>query len=354
MRRSIGIPVLGLCFVASVALASPGDPFGGDDTGCIPLHTGALRCGSVIGKALGKLNQRVIACHLTQAGHAFKAQHSSPGFDNAEENCTEGPSNTSAQAKLDAVLAKYASCGPTLIANAEARRDTILAGSTNPDSLDALNGSFFCDDTSGLTIAEPGGDEAGWIPTDSNGLKCGATLSKAYAKLLVGVHKCHAALARAGFGGSAFDDEACEQVVQAKYDAAVQKLVAIGVCPACLTAAASALGTDAVADLDAQLGELYPCPTPLTAEPCNDLGGGQCSDTCATAGYECVFVPTGFEFTGVPGYPDIHGIDDCRCVPASLRCENLSPAVCTVSGGGGLCATAAEQCTVDGSTCACQ
>jgi hypothetical protein len=355
MQRSIGIPLLGFWLTAAAAFAGPGDPFGGDDTGCVPAHKGALRCSSVVAKALAQLEQRVIACHLKQASQAFKAGHSSPGFDNAEENCTEGPSATSAKAKFDAVLAKYATCEPALLAAAAARRDTVLDDQTNPESLDALNGSFFCDDGSGLTIAEPGGDDGGWIPADAGGLKCAARIAKAYAKLVVAVDKCHLRAAKEAFGGDPFDDDACEQAAQAKYDAVVQKLAALGLCPACLVAAAPGLATDAVADRDARLGDVYPCPAPPTAPPCNDLGGGQCSDTCATPGYECVFVPTGFELTGVPGFPEIHGQDDCRCVPSTLRCENLSAAVCAVSGGEGLCATAAEQCAdTGGGACTCQ
>ncbi len=96
-----------------------------------------------------------------------------------------------------------------------------------------------------------------------------------------------------------------------------------------------------------------PAPQP-TPRPCADLGGGQCSDTCG-GGDQCLFVPQGFELVGIPGFPDIVGMDDCRCVPSSLRCEQLAAAVCAVTGGdGGLCPNAGEQCTVNGNMCACQ
>jgi hypothetical protein len=115
-----------LC-LASSAIAAPGDPFGGDDTGCVPLYEVPYVCGQRIAKALGSLNRNVIKCHLVQAKHAFRTGHSSPGFDNAEANCSEGPSSTSAQAKFDVVIAKYSDvCDATVIANAQARRDVLL------------------------------------------------------------------------------------------------------------------------------------------------------------------------------------------------------------------------------------
>lgn len=350
MRRSIGTFTLGFWMVSSTALAAP---FGGTHTGCSSPDKLAFKCSTVVGKALAKLEQSVLKCHLVQASHAYKAGHSSPGFDNAEENCTTGPSATSAKAKFDAVLAKYGPmCGPTLVADAEARRDAILADQANPDSLDARNGLFFCDATSGLTIAEPGGSEAGWIPADANGYKCSVILAKIWLKLQLTVRKCHTNAAKYAFAGAPFDDLACVQTARAKFDAMEQKLIAYGFCPACVTTGSPAIGDDAIADLDAQLEEIYPCPP--QAEACNDLGGGQCNDTCATAGFECVFVPVGFEAPAVGSWPEVHGQDDCRCVPADYRCENLSSSVCLVSGGDGLCANASESCVESGGICGCQ
>lgn len=350
MKRSIVLGTFGFWLAASTAFAKP---FGGDDGGCTPPGALALKCGISIGRTVAKLESKVWICHRTQASRAFQAGHSSPGFDAAEANCTEGPSASSAKAKFDAALAKYAlACGPGLVAAAEARRDVILADRTNLDSFDAVNGAFFCDPTSGLTIAEPGGGEAGFIPADPKGHKCAVSLGQAWTKLRLAIAKCHFAAAKTAFRGGAFDDEPCEQKARAKYDALVQKLALIG-CPACLTTGAPALADDANADLDAQLEELFPCPP--EAAPCDDLGGGQCSDTCATPGFECLFVPTGFDVTGIPGWPDVHGQDDCRCVPAQWRCENLGAAICAVSGGdGGLCPNASESCEYDGGDCGCQ
>lgn len=268
MIRTIGNLALGILLVASPAFAGPGDPFGGDDSGCVPLDKPAYSCGAKVAAGLEKLNASVIRCHLVQAGKAFKTSHSSPGFDSAEENCEVGPSNTSAKAKFDALIARYTPvCDPGLIASANARRDVIL-DDANPASLDQLNGSFFCDATSGLTIAEPGGDDAGFIPADPRAYKCSVGLAKAYSRLLVSVYKCHVRAASSGLAGRSFDEDACEdgapplRSARAKYDAYVAKLAGAGVCPACVLANAPALANDLVTGLDAQNGEIFPCPAP--------------------------------------------------------------------------------------------
>lgn len=267
--------ILALTMVLVVAVpALAGAPFGGDDTGCVPADKVANVCSQRMAQALSKLDAKVIKCHLVQAGQAFKTGHSAPGFDNAEENCEQGPSNTSARAKFEAVLTKYATtCDPTLIANTRARGEVILADQSNPESLDALNGSFFCDDGSGLTIAEPGGDDAGFIPPAVDDYKCSVAVAKAYSKLLVTVYKCHYKAAKAALLAKPFDEEACEdnnplsplKSALARYNAQVQKYIGLGGCPSCLAdpsnaPAALALGANAVATLDAQNAEIFPCP----------------------------------------------------------------------------------------------
>jgi hypothetical protein len=96
-----------------------------------------------------------------------------------------------------------------------------------------------------------------------------------------------------------------------------------------------------------------PAPRP-TAAPCNDLGGGQCSDTCP-GGQQCLFVPSDFEVVGPPWPVDVFGTNDCRCVPGDFACLNLSPAVCAVAGPGALCPDASQTCVSSGpGACACQ
>lgn len=266
MQRWILGAAVGVCLAASPALA--GAPFGGDDSGCIPDDKLGLGCGRIVTAALGKLGSNVIKCHLTQEGHAFQAGHSSTGFDNAEENCSVGNPSNSAKARFDAYMAKASAyCAAGVVTAANARRDTLLADASNADSLDALNGGFFCDATTGLTIAETGGgdqDEAGFIPADAGNHKCEATVAKAYSKLVYSVHKCHYSLARYRFAAKPFDDEACEETAPkgalARYNAYVQKAIDAGICPPCIVSGAATLGSDAVAALDAQLVEIFPCP----------------------------------------------------------------------------------------------
>jgi hypothetical protein len=56
----------------------------------------------------------------------------------------------------------------------------VLFGSA-PDSLDAQNGAFFCDSSSGALI---GDDHPGSVPATPNIFKCEATVAKAVAKLI--------------------------------------------------------------------------------------------------------------------------------------------------------------------------
>lgn len=270
MKHTMLSALVLVCLGVAPAAAGPGDPFGGSETGCIPSDKLGLTCGKIFTSALGKLNARVIKCHLVQAGHAFQTGHSSTGFDNAEENCSIGNPTNSAKAKFDAYQAKASFyCAPAVVAAMAARRDTILADASNPASLDALNGAFFCDNTTGLTIAEPGGgdaDEAGFIPADAGNYKCSVLVAKAYSKLVYSVYKCHGKAALAGFGNKPFDTDLCEETVPkgalARYDAYVQKAIVAGICPPCLASTASALGSAALAALDTQNAEIYPCPGP--------------------------------------------------------------------------------------------
>lgn len=275
MKRVIlGAVALSVCLAARPAAAAPGDPFGGTETGCVPSGKPGLACGKLLNSAFGKLIPSVLKCHLTQATQAFKTGHSSTGFDTQEENCSvAGPK--SAKVKFDAVLAKAAAvCPPGILPIAESRRDTFLADASNPGSLDSLNFVFFCDDSSGLTIAEPGGgdqDENGFIPASSASFKCSVGVLKALSKLVASVYKCHTKAASTIFANKPFDtDAACEESAKgahAKFEAAVNKYINAGICPACISDVmnpthALAIGTQVIAALDAQNEEIYPCPAP--------------------------------------------------------------------------------------------
>lgn len=262
MKHSILGAALLVCVAAAPAAAAPGDPFGGSgDTGCIPSDKLTLTCGKILTSAFGKLVSTVIKCHVIQAGDAFDAGHSSTAIDADEEDCT-----SAAKAKFDAALVKAsASCPAGVVTNAGARRDVFLADTSNPGSLDTVNGVFFCDATSGLSIAEPGGgdqDEGGSIPASEENYKCAVAVAKGASKLLTSIYKCHAKAATLGFKSKPFDTDGCEETptkgARARFVAAMQKHVDAGICPPCL-GDVGPLGTGMLGALDAQNVEIYPC-----------------------------------------------------------------------------------------------
>jgi hypothetical protein len=261
---------LGCLLAGAPAFAAPGDSFGGDDTGCVPSTKLGLGCAKKVGTLVFKLKRAVLKCQLTQAEQAFKTGHSSVGFDNANENCEVGNPSNSAKAKFDEKLALYqaSGCSVTLIANAQATRDLILADQNTAGSLDQLNGVFFCDSTSGAFIADTTGadqDEAGWIPATPENYKCSIAVAKLWSKLDGYLLKCHQKLAAYGFKSVPFDDEDCETGLKGaltKYNQGVNKFITAGICPPCLVSGGPTLGTDTVAGADANLEDVYICPGP--------------------------------------------------------------------------------------------
>jgi len=260
---------LGCLLAAAPVLAAPGDPLGGDDTGCAPTTKQGLSCGKKVLTSLVKLRKAVLVCHLKQAGLAFKAGQGQPGFSNAEENCEIGPSNKSAKNTFDARMTNLAGagCDATVLANANTRRDILLGDQNTAGSMDALNATFFCDPTSGNLI-DPGGDDGGYIPSTPEHYKCSVAVAKLWYRLDAYVSKCHIKLATAVWAGKVFDEEACEDVgdrsALTKYDTYVARYIQAGICPPCLAdpPGALGLGTSTVADADANLQEVYICPGP--------------------------------------------------------------------------------------------
>jgi len=102
------------------------------------------------------------------------------------------------------------------------------------------------------------------IPANDGANKCARVVAKAYGKLVYSVYKCHYALGAATFGGKLYDEEACEETAPkgalSRYNAYVQKAIDAGICPPCLAGNAATLGANAVAALDAQNVEIFPCP----------------------------------------------------------------------------------------------
>lgn len=246
---------------ATVTLAAPGDPFGGDDTGCVPDTVDHLKCEVKVAKLFAKLIRGVTTCHIAQASAGFKGS----GFG-------EGGCEQAAKAKFDGALLKLTNtgaCSQALLDNAAAQEAVLLAGQTqtSPPSMDTLNGSFFCDSASGALLANVNGDndndDAGWVPANGANLKCEVSVAKNVVKFWGGLmSSCHAKAAAAGFKGVAYDEETCENNLRTKYSAVAAKLLTSpGLCPPCLDASAqAALAGDAEARADQENGQTFVCP----------------------------------------------------------------------------------------------
>jgi len=266
-RLGIGVVAavcLGVCLVAGGALAAPGDPFGGDDTGCVPDTIDHRQCSQVIVEAFGRLINSVSSCHIKQASAVFK------GSSVDEESC-----EMKAKAHFDGTVASISSkCSPQVLAGANAFAAVLLAPATSsPQSLDAQNGNVYCD---GTVAIDGTGEDAGKIPLSKDGLKCANAVSKNLARLAGvatgggtrGVLKCHWKAANAAFRKQHFDEEACEMVALATFNKGRDKVLSI--CPACLDQAAQDnLASGPTIGVTTQLDNnfnsiVYPCPATTT------------------------------------------------------------------------------------------
>jgi hypothetical protein len=223
--------------------------------GCPPASDDADKCQTGIVKALGKFGGAVIKCHAKQADGAFK------GKPVDEETCEETGSK-SAKGKLDATITKTAAkCPPDVVTNAGTVSAGLLSG---PGSLDVQTGLIYCDTSSGTPI-DPSGDDAGFVPSTSDGLKCADGVGKDLAKLWGSIVKCSTKAAEAAFKGKAFDEVTCRTAATGKYDDAAAKLIGKGSCPACLDAdAQSALRDALLTQLAAIDGQIFMCPASTT------------------------------------------------------------------------------------------
>jgi hypothetical protein len=276
MQKIFVLAIGGILLSGGVALATPpgpGFPFdcsdGGtsscatDDTGCVSESRAALKCSSMIGKAFSKAQSMAAKCHMKQATMRSKGSSES-GAGTSEENCETNPGK-SAQGVLDATLAKLAAagiCNPAQLANASAQEGVLFG--TGPTSLDAENVNVYCDASSGVLI---GDDDSGWVTTDPNTLKCEITVAKALDKLVAFGAKCHDKMNAAFFKGNDFDEETCEMTdpistkgALDKFNRVRDRLVTLGICPACLDAPAlDTLAANAINKLDAENASTYPC-----------------------------------------------------------------------------------------------
>jgi hypothetical protein len=251
---SMLLRVAAIVTVASgLAFAAPGDPFGGAETGCVPDTLEAYKCEITITKMLGKLIEGTNKCHIKQASAAYK------GSTYDSELCEQKN-----KAKFDNSLLKYGPlCGQDVLDNVAQLEADLLADQTQttPPSLDALNGSFFCDTTSGTPI-DSTGEEAGSVPATAEHYKCETSVSK-YAGDLWNdlLSRCHVKAAVAGFKGNTYDEDACHASERAQFNYYVNRLVLQGICPSCLDGTAQAAIADAIeARADSENGLVFTCP----------------------------------------------------------------------------------------------
>jgi hypothetical protein len=235
-----------------------------DDPGCVSNSKGHVGCSKVIAGSFAKAIKGTITCHLKQAEMRLKGS-SENGAGTSEENCENNPGK-SAQGTLDKQLAAVEAkgiCDPLQVAGAATVEAELFGG--GPGSLDAQNGSFFCDSTSAALI---GDDDAGFVSNTPDMFKCQASVAKAIAKLIATGTKCHYLMDKSFFFKALdFDEEACEELDSVrfhgalnKFNATRDKLVALGICPPCLDGPGmDAIAASALAQLDGFNDEFYPC-----------------------------------------------------------------------------------------------
>ncbi len=267
-----------------------------DDSGCVSGNKTNAKCAKGVGGAFAKLVPAIIKCHAKQADTRFK-QGATPdvaGAGNAEETCEDA-----AIAKLDATLAKVTPGCPGVYASNAALERLVLVGEPAPVPSLSLDGGaggppIYCDSTAGAQFIEDticqggpnngtrgctsdadcgGGsakcrrDDVGWVPKTKDNLKCEDTEGKELGKLVAAVIKCHQKMDAAFAKAKPFDEEACEEndpvkhkSALEKYNAARDKTIAKGICPACNDQAhwdgeaANAIGT-----VDGANNIAYPC-----------------------------------------------------------------------------------------------
>jgi hypothetical protein len=237
--------------------SGPGEPFGGDDAGCVPASEALRRCSSTASKALAKLERVLVTCHLRAADARYAAVVLGQPAVFDEAACA-----ATARVRFDTALARLGTrgmCtgGPVLSTAAAAGDDQVAA-------VDVQNGAVHCDPTSGVLI-DPADGDGGYVPASDGSRRCADRVAKNLRKLALAAARCHQKAADAGFrlADPPFDEDACEAVALGRYATGSARALTAGGCPSCLEASAqAALAATAVARLDAANDGVYPCPDP--------------------------------------------------------------------------------------------
>jgi hypothetical protein len=274
--RPRGIVLLATAITAIPAFAAPPGPGqhfdcsdGGDtscaadDEGCVPADVPAYKCSSIAARIIAKAVKGATACHAKQATMRFKGSSIS-GAGTSEENCENNPGK-SVRSIFDAGVSKLSSfgCDPGLVSGVTTYGNGLFG--SGPGSFDGGNALVYCDSSSAAFI---GDDDTGWVAADPGILKCELSVAKGLAKLQATTSKCHTRMAAYLLKGGDFDEEACEEIAPGtfkggleRFDALRDKLVAAGICPPCLDAAAmDALAASTIAREDTNNDVAFPCP----------------------------------------------------------------------------------------------
>ena len=257
MTRALVVGMLMSMAVPALAEPGPGpgEPFGGDDAGCVPASSSRLACGAAATKSYDKLESAIVKCHVAEAqARYFEIFSARPDtFD--EEAC-----EAEAVARMQAKLTRVGSCSGTPVLH-----DLADNSAEHVAALDDENAGPYCDDTSGEEI-DPGGDDGGFVPADAATLSCAGRVAKNLRVLASRVRKCQRTAAAKGLelADPAYDEEACEADALAKFVQAASRLAGGGTCPACLGAAEQqALAETTIARVGATNDHAFACPDPV-------------------------------------------------------------------------------------------
>ena len=260
--RRIRFLSIALLLGARVASADPGpgpgEPFGGDDAGCVPLSTDVRRCSDSGASAYSKLEAAINKCHvgLASARYAEVVLGQTSSYD--EEACEASAFVTfdNAVASLEVSDECASSTVPALLPDEATLLDM---------TLDLRGAEVWCDATTGVEL-DPAGDEEGIVPATSEALACTKRVNISLAKLAKAIVRCHQKGASYGLAlrDPPYDAEACENKARGKFAVSASRLIAGGTCPPCLDSAALVtLCEDTIDRVDARNATLYPCPDPV-------------------------------------------------------------------------------------------
>ncbi len=203
------VALVGSALIAGSALAAPGDPFGGDDSGFVPPDSGTLRCEAKVSKYTAKFVKCTAKCHISFA----KQKYTTPGAEEGCESVCEG--------KFDIGIGKITNAGPP--ACPPGCMSSVSIRNVWEGIFDGNNGQIYCDGTTPL-----GGDDPGFIPTTPASLVCETKLEKLAVKFVGCYMKCHDG--RAKEKTDATGEDGCESTCDTAYATKVALLVGCAPC----------------------------------------------------------------------------------------------------------------------------